>query len=345
MPKRRYVNTDGSSNIKSFAELRQWQKERRTKNKDLSYKVPRVEPDTARLAANRERATLTFVGHSTFLVQLGGLNIVTDPVWANWMGFSRRLSAPGLPIEALPPIDVVLLSHAHYDHLHLASLRRLPGDYVALVPEGLGDWMRRKGFRRVEELSWWEEHRIGAVAFAFVPARHWTRRTPWDTNTSHWGGWVLRASPQGAPGEASGDAGHADSAAAAAASNAAAADTLYFAGDSGYDERLFREIGERYTGIGVALLPIGAYEPEWFMKDSHMTPEEAVRAFADLGAAHFVPMHYDAYRLADDTAREALDRLQAAWRQRGLQPERLWTMALGETKLWDGEDTAAAARP
>lgn len=302
---KRYVNVDGSSNIKSFADFRRWQKERRSKKKDISFELPRTEPDMALLSSNREKATVTFIGHSTFLIQLGGLNIVTDPVWASRMGFAPRLAPPGIPIQSMPPIDVVVLSHAHFDHLHLRSLRRLPGDFISLVPEGLAGWFRRKGFGRVEEFSWWSEKRIGGVTFGFVPAKHWTRRTPWDTNSSHWGGWVMRH-------------GH---------------DCLYFAGDSGYD-RTFREIGEKYDNIRVALIPIGAYEPEWFMGESHMTPEEAVQTFADVGGGVFVPMHYDAFRLADDTPKEALDRLHIEWGRRQLSAERLWTMELGQTRLW-----------
>src|SRR5690606_38561918 len=280
-----------------------------SKKKDLSFKVPRVEPDIALLFNNREKATVTFIGHSTFLIQLGGLNIVTDPVWASRMGLDPRLTPPGVPIQSLPPIDVVVLSHAHFDHLHLSSLRRLPGDFISLVPEGLAGWFRRKGFRNVEEFSWWSEKRIGGVTFGFVPAKHWTRRTPWDTNTSHWGGWVMRHDN----------------------------DCIYFAGDSGYD-RTFREIGEKYDDIRVALIPIGAYEPEWFMGDSHMTPEEAVQTFIDVGASIFVPMHYDAFRLADDTPKEALDRLHTEWERRQLSAERLWTMELGKTRLWSFDE-------
>ncbi|MFS0728156.1 MBL fold metallo-hydrolase [Paenibacillus sp. 1P07SE] len=306
---KRYVNGDGSANIKTLADLRKWQQERRSKQKDLSYVVPRVEPDLSLLASKQSPPSITFIGHSTFLVQLGGLHIVTDPVWAARMGFSGRLSPPGVPIESLPLIDVVVLSHAHYDHLHLASLRRLPGNPVLLVPEGLGSWMRRKGFRHVHELSWWSEHRIGEVTFGFVPAKHWTRRTPWDTNSSHWGGWVIRFGSE----------------------------CLYFAGDSGYDP-LFAEIGKRYPDISVALLPIGAYEPEWFMRDAHMTPEEAVQTFLDVGARTFVPMHYDAFRLADDTPKEALDRLLAEWQRRELPMEQLWTMELGRSRLWPATD-------
>ena len=310
MGNKRFVNADGSANTKTFAELRQWQRERRSKKKDLSYRLPRVEPELDWLRANRTEPSVTFIGHSTFLVQLGGLNIVTDPVWANVMGLQRRLSPPGIAIGDLPPIDVVLLSHAHYDHLDLGSLRRLPGEFIALVPEGLDGWFRRKGFPRVRALSWWEETTVGGVEFAFVPAKHWTRRTPWDTNTSHWGGWVVR---QGG-------------------------DTLYFAGDSGYDAGL-RAVGERYGNIRVALLPIGAYEPEWFMRDSHMSPEEAVQTFLDVGAAFFVPMHYGAFRLADDTPNEALERLNAEWDRRGLPVTQLWVMPLGKTRLWSADET------
>ncbi|WP_274364421.1 MBL fold metallo-hydrolase [Paenibacillus thermotolerans] len=290
--------------------MRKWMKERRSKTKDLSFRVPRAEPNLELLRGNRIECTVTAVGHSTFLIQAGGLNIVTDPVWAERMGFGRRLSAPGLRIEDVPPVDVVLISHGHYDHLDAGSLRRLPGDWTALVPEGLGRWFRRRGYRRVTELSWWEETAIGGVRFAFVPAKHWTRRTPWDTNTSHWGGWVVSPETGG---------------------------RLYFAGDSGYWPG-FGEIGERYPGIDVALLPIGAYEPEWFMSSSHMTPEEAVRVFTEIGAATFVPMHYDTFHLADDTPREALDRLFAEWARRGLASERLKVPALGETLLWYSRD-------
>lgn len=308
---KRYVNLDGSTNVKKLSDIRRWQKERSGKKKDLSFVVPGVEPDIPWLRQNRSVPSLTFIGHSTFLIQLGGLNIVTDPVWAGWMGFARRLSSPGLPIDALPPIDVVLISHGHYDHLDLGSLRRLPGDFTALVPEGLGTWFRRRGFRRVEELPWWSETAVQDVTFGFVPAKHWTRRTPWDTNTSHWGGWVLRCG----------------------------GDCLYFAGDSGYDAGL-KEIGERYRGIRVALLPIGAYEPEWFMGDAHMTPEEAVQTLLDIGAGIFVPMHYGAFRLADDTPKEALDRLYAEWDRRGLPKERLWVPPHGKTVLWSAAETS-----
>ncbi|AWO75953.1 MBL fold metallo-hydrolase [Geobacillus thermoleovorans] len=299
---KRYENLDGVSTHKTWADFRRWQRERKQKQKDLSYVVPHVSPPQyERLQKPNGRPQLCWVGHSTFVVQLHGITIVTDPVWANWMGAAKRLTAPGVPLDKMPPVDVVLISHGHYDHLHFGSLRRLHGDPHIFVPEGLGRLFRRRGYRRVTELSWWETASFHGVSLTFVPAQHWTRRTLWDTNTSHWGGWVIEADD---------------------------APTVYFAGDSGYF-RGFCDIGERFS-IDYALLPIGAYEPEWFMGPQHTTPEEAVQAFLDCRARLFVPMHYGAFRLADDTPKEALDRLWTEWRRRGLEEERLLCLKLGE---------------
>ena len=308
----KYSNMDSVSNRKTFQDLRRWRNERRLKVKDFSWTVPQYpDKDPEFLRRNREISTVTWIGHSTFLLQLSGLNIVTDPVWAERMGLDRRLAPPGLALSELPPIDAVVLSHGHYDHLHFGSLRRLPGHPLYLVPAGLAGKFRRKGLTPVEELDWWESFLFQGVRFHFVPAQHWTRRTLFDMNRSHWGGWVLEeeAASEGRRPE--------DSRA------------LYFAGDSGYF-RGFREIGERFR-IGAALMPIGAYEPEWFMGPQHVTPEEAVQAFLDAGAEEFVPMHYGAFRLADDTPREALDRLLAEWRRLGLPPERLHVLQHGQT--------------
>jgi L-ascorbate metabolism protein UlaG (beta-lactamase superfamily) len=183
----------------------------------------------------------------------------------------------------------------------------LKGNPLFLVPQGLAAKFRRKGYRRVEEFTWWASKCVGKAEFHFVPAQHWTRRTLWDTNASHWGGWVI--CEKGA-GEKIGR-------------------TVYFAGDSGYF-RGFKEIGDRFA-IDYALMPIGAYEPEWFMSMQHVTPEEAVQAFLDTGAKQFIPMHYGAFRLADDTPKEALDRLTAEWQRLELGEDRLKILVHGET--------------
>lgn len=355
---RRFVNQDQVEQHNSLKQFKRWRQERvrKLKQKDYSYIIPNVEPDLPFLLENKKVPTITWIGHSTFLLQIGGLNIVTDPVWSGQMAFQKRLSAPGIAIDRMPPIDVVLVSHSHYDHLSISSLRKLTGGKRLLVPAGLGAKLKLKGFSNIREFNWWESAAINGVTFTFVPSQHWTRRNPWDTNSSHWGGWVIEPLGAGAGRESSAPGGKPcdersealsasmrEAAATAAADSrtdggagapegrphVSAAPTVYFAGDSGYF-RGFREIGSRFR-IDVALMPIGAYEPEWFMGPQHVTPEEALQAFEDIRAGWFVPMHYGAFKLADDTPKEALDRLEAERRSRGIGEERVIVLPLGET--------------
>jgi L-ascorbate metabolism protein UlaG (beta-lactamase superfamily) len=304
LSKKRFENLDSISMNNTMRRLQQWRKERRAKKKDLSFVVPNV--PSIDIEAMLSRNSITWIGHATFLLQYGGLTIVTDPVWAKSMAFQKRLAEPGIPLNLMPPVDVVLISHGHYDHLDFPSLRAIKGDPLILVPEGLKAKFLRKGFCKVEELSWWHNKTIGSVQIDFVPTQHWTRRTPWDTNSSHWGGWVLQENKIGV------------------------ADTpsIYFAGDSGYF-RGFKEIGQRYK-LDYVLMPIGAYEPEWFMSNQHVNPEQAVQAFLDAGGKQFIPMHYGAFFLADDTPKEALDRLNAEWTRRKLERSTLNILIHGE---------------
>ncbi|KRF44108.1 MBL fold metallo-hydrolase [Paenibacillus sp. Soil787] len=313
MARKRYSNADPAAKVKTWKEIRRWQQERKGKVKDLTLRIGQAENKQQELLIhNSSETTITWIGHSTFLLQMAGLTIVTDPVWANRMGFARRLEAPGLTLDEIPPVDIVLLSHSHYDHLHVGSLRKLKGSPVALVPEGLGLMMRRLGLSTVHELPWWGKTTVGPLEFHFVPAQHWTRRTLTDTNSSLWGGWVINRSSENSMDGAGNN------------------DAIYFAGDSGYFQG-FRDIGARFPGIRYALMPIGAYEPEWFMGMQHVTPEEAIQAFLDVEAATFIPMHYGAFRLADDTPQEALDRLLADWQRRELDSSRLKLLKHGET--------------
>ncbi|MDR9857068.1 MBL fold metallo-hydrolase [Paenibacillus sp. VCA1] len=317
MPKIRYNNMNDASTDHSVQEFRQWRKERKGKKKDLSFRVPNVPPDIEYLHANRRDATITWIGHSTFLIQYEGLNLVTDPVWAKRMGLDPRLGEPGIAIGDMPPVDVVLISHSHYDHLHLASIRKLyREETTVIVPAGLRAKMVGKGFSNSIELNWWEEAVIGGAKITFVPAQHWTRRTPFDTNTSHWGGYVL---------EPAGHAQFRDGEEPVKGEEPA----LYFAGDSGYFPG-FKEIGSRFD-IDVAMIPIGAYEPEWFMATQHVNPEQALQAFLDVRADKMIPMHYGTFRLADDTPREALDRMEAERVRLGIKAERIQVLKHGET--------------
>jgi L-ascorbate metabolism protein UlaG (beta-lactamase superfamily) len=302
MVRTRYTNLNGSKKLNSIKEMFQWQRERRKKEIDLSYIVPQQKDKKIQyLQSNKVDVTITWIGHSSFLIQMNGLNIVTDIVWAKRMGLESRLSEPGLTPKQLPEVDVVLISHSHYDHLDIHSLKKLKGNPVFLAPIGLKGFLNRKGFLPTEELSWWSSTTIKDVKFTFVPAQHWTKRTLTDTNTSHWGGWVIESSGK----------------------------TIYFAGDSGYFDE-FKKIGEKFT-IDVALIPIGAYEPEWFMGPQHINPEEAVQAFLDVKAHFLIPMHYGAFRLADDTPKEAIDRLISEWEKKELVKSSLVILSLGQT--------------
>ncbi|SEL43802.1 MBL fold metallo-hydrolase [Paenibacillus sp. OK003] len=317
MPKIRYNNIDNVSTDKTLKEFKQWREQRRSKVKDYSYTVPKHPPELDYLHANRAETTITWIGHSTFFIQYHGLNIVTDPVWAEKMGFQRRLGAPGIPIQDIPPLDVILISHSHYDHLHLASLRKLvTAKTLLIVPDGLKRKMVRKGFRRCHEMKWWEHITLGGVKITFVPAQHWTRRTLFDTNTSHWGGYVLEQN-------------HPDPIEASADQSPGGPPVIYFVGDTGYFKG-FKTIGERFD-IGVTLMPIGAYDPEWFMTSQHVTPEEALQGFVETGSQLMVPMHYGTFKLADDTPKEALDRMEAERERLGINEERIRVLGHGET--------------
>lgn len=205
---------------------------------------------------------LTWLGHASFLLRLGGLTVAVDPVLSSRiLGAGQRLTPPGL--GRLPLLDLLLISHNHYDHLDAPTLRPLARDTPVVAPGGLGQWFRYRGFTAVTELDWWESVRVGPLEVTFVPAHHWSRRGLFDHCATLWGGFILTV-----PGL-----------------------RVYHAGDSAYGP-FFASIGSRYPGIHAAMLPIGAYAPPWFMQTMHMDPEEAVQAASDVGAPIMVPMHW-----------------------------------------------------
>lgn len=233
---------------------------------------------------------VTFVNHATLLLQIGALNFLTDPVWServsplSFVG-PKRHRAPGIRFEDLPPIDVIVLSHNHYDHLDVPTLRRLleRGQPQVFCPLGVAGLLRSIGFTQVVELDWGQSTAWRGFAMHCVPAQHFSARTPFDRNRTLWCGWVIERDGQ----------------------------QYYFAGDTGYGNH-FAWIAERFPQMQLALLPIGAYAPEWFMGSIHMTPEEALRAHRLLGAKTSVATHFGTFSLADDGEREPVERLQAA---------------------------------
>lgn len=262
---------------------------------------------------------VTWVGHTTCLVQVGGLNILTDPVWSAraspipFLGPKRRID-PGIAIEALPPLDLVLLSHNHYDHLDLRTVRRLAARHPQahwLAPLGVAALLERRGVTKLTELDWWQETRVGSARIACVPAQHFSGRGLRDRDATLWCGWTV----------------------------AVAEWTMFFAGDTGLHPE-FRAIGERYGPFDVALIPIGAYDPRWFMRPVHMDPEEAVAAFTQLTGASanagrrcvMVPVHWGTFKLTDEPMDEPPERTRAAWANAGLSGADLWLLRPGETR-------------
>jgi L-ascorbate metabolism protein UlaG (beta-lactamase superfamily) len=226
------------------------------------------------------QVAITWIGHASFLVQFTDLNVLIDPNFANWLFFLKRIKRSGLKIEHLPPIDLVLLTHAHFDHFHKPTLRRLPHPKVAVMPWGVGDLAHDLGFGRIVELEWWE---------SFSHAKWKVTLTP----SSHWGARVLRDGHRGYGGFMLEHQGR----------------KIYHAGDSAYFDG-FKEIGKACCPE-IALLPIGAYHPESFRR-VHMGPDEAIKAFQDLGARSLVPMHYGTFRLSFEDMDEPPRWLQRA---------------------------------
>lgn len=252
---------------------------------------------------------VTFIGHASFFLQMAGQNILVDANFARWLFVLKRLRKPGLRIPDLPPIDLVLVTHAHFDHLHRPSLRavvhhtrRQTGKAPAIVlPHHVFDLVSDLGFEEIIELEWWNNYRYRDLTVTHVPSRHWGARILKDSHRGY-GGYVLQSGTH----------------------------SVYHAGDTAYFKG-FREIGERLSPE-VALLPIGAYNPETF-RNVHTNPEDATRAFLDLNARWMIPMHYGTFRLSHEPVDEPLQLLEKEARAAGIQ-DRVLVLEEGVTKLF-----------
>jgi L-ascorbate metabolism protein UlaG (beta-lactamase superfamily) len=313
----RFVNLEPRERKGSFLD---WQLNRKQGPWKEWNDVPPGAPPPERVARGGLRVTL--INHATVLLQLDGLNILTDPIYSERcspVSFAgpKRVRPPGIRFEDLPPIDVVVLSHNHYDHMDVATLRRLQEKFPGVrIFAGLGNraFLEGEGLRQVTEVDWWQEFPLGSeVTLVSARTQHFSNRGLYDRGGTLWTGYVFRG-PHGA---------------------------TYFAGDTGWG-RQFAEARERFGPMRLAVLPIGAYKPEWFMSPIHVSPGEAVQASVDLGARYSVPMHYGTFNLADDGEEEAVVELKRALAERGGQAPEWWVLGFGEGRDVPAVEEASA---
>jgi N-acyl-phosphatidylethanolamine-hydrolysing phospholipase D len=332
-----FKNNYITSANKSFGELMRWQWAKRTQGlpPPPAAPIPAQAPDMAAIrayapafaapGAASPRPAITWVGHASMLVQAGGLNVLTDPVFSRraspvqFVGPSR-VQPPGIALADLPPIDVVLLSHNHYDHLDADSVQGIAaraaaagGATLFLVPLGLKSWFASRGITNVVETDWWDSHSYRGVEFHFTPVQHWSARSLGDRSQTLWGGYAVFAPDL----------------------------HWYFSGDTGYSKDFLdtrarfagRQTAGQGGGFDLALIAVGAYEPRWFMSGQHVNPAEAVQIHQDLGARRSVGVHWGTFELTDEPLDQPPKDLAAARAAKGLKDEDFSVMAVGETRF------------
>ena len=292
---------------RNLSQLFRWLRERNPGHWEMT--TNNSWPAPPRRVATPGALRVTFVNHSTVLLQTAGINLLTDPIWsdrASPVSFAgpKRFRPPGVPFRQLPSIDIVMVSHGHYDHMDTATLKRLADRDRPriLVPLGHASLLERKGIGNIEELDWWDEVQVSeSVRIVPVPVQHWTARGLFDRNLALWSGFVIEA--PGGP--------------------------IYFAGDTGYAAH-FTSAKERFGPMRLALLPIGAYLPRWFMKPMHTSPADTLLAYSDLHAQRAMAVHFGTFQLGDDGQYQAAEELARLRHDAGITDEAFWIPDFGE---------------
>jgi L-ascorbate metabolism protein UlaG (beta-lactamase superfamily) len=307
----RFFDPDGVP-PKSLRSVLRWQFSRDRQRQRWPEWAPSPYADTPPKRVEGDKARLSFVGHASWLIQTAALNILVDPVWsmrASPFSFAgpKRRNDPGIAFEALPNIDVLLVSHGHYDHLDVATLSRLAAKFSPRVITPLGNDVTMRSYDdaiKAEAFDWHQRVELGGgIAVTLVPTRHWSARGMFDRNRALWASFVLETR----------------------------AGKLYIVCDSGYgDGKHFRRVAETHGRLRLAILPIGAYEPRWFMRDQHMNPSDAVKALADCGAAQALAHHHGTFQLTDEAIDAPVIALAQALDQAGIPPERFAALKPGQ---------------
>lgn len=300
-----------------FLKMRYFSGEEFADYEGSAHKVPRVAPDLEQIHHPGPAPQITWIGHATVLIQHRGVAVLTDPMFsdrASPVGFAgpKRYHPPALRIADLPDVDYVVISHNHYDHLDLRSVRELGSAPLWLVPLGLRPWFLDAGIEddRIMELDWWDSRPLGEVTVTATPARHWSARSLWDRNETLWASWMVRI----------GDF------------------SFWYSGDTGYDPLLFKEIGARFPAVDLALISIGAYEPRWFMKEMHVNPEEAVRIHEEIGARRSLAVQWGTFQLSAEPIDDPPEKLREALMNSGIPPDAFTAVPIGGTILLGGVD-------
>jgi N-acyl-phosphatidylethanolamine-hydrolysing phospholipase D len=291
-----YKNTNDQQNGKTFGQLMTWvfdgEKGPERVKIETSNQWQELAPDQANYAV--------WVGHATYLINNGDINILTDPIFskrASPIGFAgpKRMIPPAMQLNDLPKIDAVVVSHNHYDHFDIWSLKKLyklNPETIFMIPVGDKKKLIKAGIENVVEMNWWESLKVSNTTFHFTPVQHWSKRGLFDRNKSLWGGWFMQTD----------------------------ALALYHAGDTGYSND-FKTTYERLGAPDYSFIPIGAYDPRWFMKDSHVNPEEAVQIALDLKSPYSFGMHWGTFTLTDEPVLEPPVRLERALVDQNLEPD------------------------
>lgn len=313
-----FTNTDGSQSDKPFSELMRWRNERGNLPLDEYFSDARIQRTLTRLNHDPQApvpprpekgAAVTWLGHASFLIQTPSLTLLTDPhLTSRASPFSfagpKRFGPKPLAIEDLPPVDVVVISHNHYDHLDKRTLKTLIKTQTQsprfLVPLGLASWFKRIGADSVREMDWWQSEPIADSDIHFVPVHHWSARSLSDRNKTLWGGWVLKSD-------------HID---------------YFFAGDTGWSSD-FQDIGERLGPFDLSSIPVGAYEPRWFMKQHHVNPAEAVDIHLAVKSRRSIGMHWGTFQLTDEPYDEPLMDLATARTEKGVSEAEFFMLPHG----------------